>query len=68
MRNDLLGRIARARAQMMLRGHHRLKIEIGQETLIELGSDMQAVMDWPEIRQYERIDDMEGFALRPRDD
>lgn len=67
-RTDLLGRIARARAQMMLRGHRRLKLELGMETAIELGPDLQAALDWPEIRAWERIVDMEGFTLRPAAD
>lgn len=67
-RRDLVGMIADARARMMLRGHHRLKIEIGPETLIELGVHRQTVMSWPEIRAYERNDDVEGFVLRPISD
>lgn len=66
-RSDLLGRIARARAQMMLRGHHLLVLEIGPETLIELGQDERAVMDWPEMQGITTNHAMEGFALFPKD-
>ena len=62
-RRDLLGRIARARADMMMRGHSLLKFDIGPQSIRELGADLPAVLDWPEICVVEIRADMEGFAV-----
>jgi len=63
-RNDLLGRIANARAQMMMRGHRRMKLELGDTTLAELGNGLQTVLDWPEVTGVVIPPDIEGFMLR----
>lgn len=61
---DLLGRIANARAQMMMRGYSKLMLEIGEGHLAELGDDLRTVLDWPEVRAFVRRDDLEGWTLR----
>ena len=71
MRSDLLGRIAQARADMMLRGHRDLRLEIGPMARSHLCYDLGAIDSWEADAAVAVIGlpapvirfDMEGFAL-----
>lgn len=69
---DLLGRIAQARAQMLMRGFDPLALEIGRSTVRELVPWMAGQDDLPSGAPEEILgmgftirDDMEGFSVRP---
>lgn len=46
---DLLGKIAQARASLMMRGIDRMVLHIGAGEYMALGHDVAAVEDWPEV-------------------
>lgn len=62
----MLGQIAHARAQLMMRGHEALRVVIGRATLERMNRDC-----WPYAEQDGRIldmtvearDDLEGFVV-----
>lgn len=64
--HDLLGQIANARAQLMMRGHEAVTVIIGRATLARLKRDA-----WPYAPHEDRIidmeyevrDDMEGWMV-----
>lgn len=65
---DLLGLIAVARAQLMMRGHSAVRVQIGPATLARLRRDAAPyapyegqILDMP----YEVSDEFEGFAVVP---
>ena len=66
--HDLLGQIAHARAQLMMRGHEAVSVIIGRSTLDRLKRDA-----WPYAphedqiidMSYEVRDDLEGFIVVP---
>lgn len=65
---DLLRRIADARAQMLMRGHQALRLEIGATTARQFAEESQITdpADWVEAiwRLPIRVrSDMEGFAV-----
>lgn len=66
--HDLLGRIAKARADMMMRGYQPLQLEIGRKTLQELMAEgaVDEVGDMILTMLIHVRSDMEGFAVRPR--
>ena len=69
MARDLLGQIADARAQMMMRGYDPLTLEIGPATAREFAMQMQiaAIENGNEVLTMPitiRLD-MEGWAVRP---
>lgn len=69
---DILGEIADARAQMMMRGHERLVLEIGPRTAdrFRAESDIADLEDWSDAILGLTIvvrSDMEGFAVRAKE-
>ena len=72
MARDLLGQIADARAQMMMRGYDPLTLEMGQATAREFARQSQIVNidEGNEVLTMPitiRLD-MEGWAVRPATD
>lgn len=73
MARDLLGQIADARAQMMMRGYDPLMLEIGRITALEFArqSKIADIEDWAKAAYNLKIiirTDMEGWAIRPATD
>lgn len=70
--HDLLGQIAHARAQLMMRGHEAVRVIIGRASLARLNREA-----WPYAphedqiidMDYEVREDLEGFVVvsRPSD-
>ena len=65
---DLLGQIANARAEMMMRGHWQLRVLVGPGTLDRLrreawpvAAEEGMILDLPMMEEPE----MEGFAVVP---
>jgi hypothetical protein len=66
-RRDLLGRIADARAAMMLRGYRSMRLDLGPRARAEIKDSIDVINAWPEVRAILIRDDMEGFAMRMLD-
>lgn len=70
---DLLGQIADARAQMMMRGHTRLRLDMGPVTArrFAVESEIADIEDWcaAALNLSIRVTtNMEGFAIVARTD
>jgi hypothetical protein len=69
---DILTQIARARADMMARGHARLRLDIGPNTLHTLADRWGGAFDTDEhghavllTMRIRTVDRMEGWAVVP---